>query len=44
MAEAAGSVAVGKKVAMGVGDRRSPKPGRTGRIYIDDIRLTKRVP
>ncbi|MCU0914766.1 MAG: hypothetical protein MUC88_09410 [Planctomycetes bacterium] len=33
-----------KKMVMGVGDRRNPKPGGTGRIYVDDIRLTKRMP
>lgn len=27
-----------------VGDRKNPKPGGTGRIYIDDIRLTQRMP
>ena len=33
-----------KKMVIGVGDRTNPKPGGTGRIYIDDIRLTKRMP
>ena len=33
-----------KKMYIGVGDRKNPKPGGTGRIYIDDIRLTKRMP
>jgi len=33
-----------KKMVIGVGDRKNPKPGGTGRIYIDDIRLTKRMP
>ncbi len=33
-----------KQMAIGVGDRKNPKPGGTGRIYIDDIRLTKRMP
>ena len=27
-----------------VGDRKNPQPGGTGRIHIDDIRLTKRMP
>jgi len=30
-----------KTMYVGVGDRNSPKPGGGGRIYIDDIRLTK---
>jgi hypothetical protein len=33
-----------KQMAIGVGDRSNPKPGGTGKIYIDDIRLTKRMP
>ncbi|MCX5644071.1 MAG: hypothetical protein NTZ17_05220 [Phycisphaerae bacterium] len=33
-----------KKMVIGVGDRKNPQPGGTGRIYIDDIRLTKRMP
>jgi len=37
-------VAAVKKVFIGVGDRDNPQPGGTGRIYIDDIRLTKRMP
>jgi len=37
-------VAAVKKMVIGVGDRRNPKPGGTGTIYIDDIRLTKRMP
>jgi len=45
-------VAAVKKMVIGVGARRDPsaslgagpKPGGTGRIYIDDIRLTKRMP
>ncbi len=37
-------VAAVKKMVIGVGDRQNPKPGGTGRIYIDDIRLTKRLP
>jgi len=44
-AQAAGvDVAAVKKMVIGVGDRQNPKPGGTGRIYIDDIRLTKRMP
>jgi hypothetical protein len=44
-ARAAGvDVAAVKKMVIGVGDRQNPKPGGTGRIYIDDIRLTKRMP
>jgi hypothetical protein len=35
-------VAAVKKMCIGVGDRDNPKPGGTGRIYIDDIRLTYR--
>ena len=37
-------VAAVQKMVIGVGDRNNPKPGGTGRIYIDDIRLTKRMP
>jgi hypothetical protein len=37
-------VASVKKMYIGVGDRKNPKPGGTGTIYIDDIRLTKRMP
>jgi len=37
-------VAAVKKMVIGVGDRKNSKPGGTGRIYIDDIRLTKRMP
>ncbi len=37
-------VAAVKKMVIGVGDRNNPQPGGTGRIYIDDIRLTKRMP
>ncbi|MEN6424451.1 MAG: GLUG motif-containing protein [Phycisphaerales bacterium] len=37
-------VAAVKKMVIGVGDRENPQPGGTGRIYIDDIRLTKRMP
>jgi hypothetical protein len=37
-------VAAVEKMVIGVGDRKNPQPGGTGRIYIDDIRLTKRMP
>ncbi len=37
-------VATVQKMVIGVGDRENPQPGGTGRIYIDDIRLTKRMP
>jgi hypothetical protein len=37
-------VAAVQKMVIGVGERNNPKPGGTGRIYIDDIRLTKRMP
>jgi hypothetical protein len=30
-----------KKLTIGVGDRSSPKAGSTGKLYIDDIRLTR---
>jgi hypothetical protein len=30
-----------KKLVVGVGDRASPKAGHAGRLYIDDIRLTR---
>jgi regulation of enolase protein 1 (concanavalin A-like superfamily) len=30
-----------KKLSIGVGDRTGAKPGGSGRIYIDDIRVTK---
>jgi hypothetical protein len=36
------NVAAVKKMYIGVGDRDNPQPGGTGRIYIDDIRLTRR--
>jgi hypothetical protein len=43
--QAAGvDVAAVQKMVIGVGDRQNPKPGGAGRIYIDDIRLTKRMP
>jgi hypothetical protein len=38
------NVAKVKKVYIGAGDRKSPAPGGTGRVYIDDIRVTKGVP
>ena|GEM_PF-1015450 len=37
-------VAAVNKMVIGVGDPNSPGPGGTGKIYIDDIRLTKRMP
>jgi hypothetical protein len=36
-------VATVKKIYIGVGDRNNPQPGGTGRIYIDDILMTKRM-
>jgi hypothetical protein len=30
-----------KKLYIGVGDRDNPSAGSAGRLYIDDIRLTK---
>jgi regulation of enolase protein 1 (concanavalin A-like superfamily) len=30
-----------KKMMIGIGDRNSPKAGGTGKVYIDDIRLTR---
>jgi hypothetical protein len=33
-----------KKIYIGVGDRKNPQPDGTGRVYIDDIRITKGVP
>jgi len=33
-----------KKVYLGVGDRKNPVPDGAGRVYIDDIRITKGVP
>jgi hypothetical protein len=32
-----------KKLVIGVGDRNSPRAGSVGRLYIDDIRLTRSV-
>ena len=37
-------VASVKKMIIGVGDRDDPQPGGIGRIYIDDIRVTNRMP
>ena len=43
-------VAAVKKMVIGIGNRRDPSaslgagPGGTGKIYIDDIRLTRRMP
>ena len=37
-------VASVKKMTIGVGDRDNPEPGGAGRIYIDDIRVTNRMP
>jgi hypothetical protein len=36
------NVAAIRRMAIGVGDRKSPKAGGAGRFYVDDIRLTKR--
>ncbi len=33
-----------KRVYIGVGDRDNPKPGGTGLIYIDDIRMVRPLP
>jgi hypothetical protein len=30
-----------EKLYLGVGDRNAPAAGGTGRIYVDDIRVTK---
>jgi hypothetical protein len=30
-----------KKMMVGVGDRNAPKAGSSGKLYIDDIRLTR---
>lgn len=37
-------VASVKKMIIGVGDRDDPQPGGDGVIYIDDIRVTNRMP
>jgi hypothetical protein len=36
------NVAAVRKMMIGVGDRKNPKAGGTGRLYFDDIRLTQR--
>jgi hypothetical protein len=33
-----------KKMTMGLGDRDNARPGGTGKIYIDDIRVIDRMP
>jgi hypothetical protein len=33
-----------KKMYLGVGDHKNPVPDGTGRVYLDDIRVTKGVP
>ncbi len=33
-----------KRLTVGVGDRTTPKPGGTGKLYIDDIRITRTAP
>ncbi len=33
-----------KKMSVGVGDRNNPQPDGAGRLYIDDIRISKGVP
>ena len=33
-----------RKLVIGVGNRDAPRPGGTGRIFLDDIQLTKRMP
>jgi hypothetical protein len=33
-----------KKMYLGVGDRKNPVPDGAGRIYIDDLRVTKGAP
>jgi hypothetical protein len=30
-----------KKMSVGVGDRQNPAAGGAGRIYVDDIQVTK---
>jgi hypothetical protein len=44
MRAAGANIAAVRKMVIGVGDRKNPKAGGTGQIYIDDIRLTKRSP
>jgi hypothetical protein len=43
-ADAGVNMAKVKKMYIGVGDRADPKKGGAGRVYLDDIRLTKRMP
>ena len=33
-----------KKMAIGLGDRDAPMPGGAGRLYVDDIRVTRSEP
>jgi hypothetical protein len=33
-----------KKLIIGIGDRNAPKAGNAGKVYIDDIRLTRMAP
>lgn len=33
-----------RKMSIGLGDHDNPQPGGTGRIYVDDIRLTNSMP
>ena len=33
-----------KRLYVGVGDRKNPVPGGAGRVYIDDLRITRGVP
>jgi len=35
------NLARAKKLYLGVGDRKTPVPGGSGRIYVDDIRVTR---
>jgi hypothetical protein len=35
------NLAKAKKLYIGVGDRKNPVPGGSGRLYLDDIRVTK---
>jgi hypothetical protein len=43
--QAAGlNLAVVQRMSIGVGSHGSPKPGVAGKIYIDDVRLTRRMP
>jgi hypothetical protein len=38
------NVAKVKKMIIGVGNRRTPRAGGTGKIYVDDICLMKGMP